>query len=120
MLFEFLDSKFFIGIVMIAMNLWGRHIVDEISTNEEEYRRNIVLRRIAIFAVCYAATRDILVSLALTAGFVILATGVSRRGQEGMANPSPPPERVLRKSAGLGPDVDKPAYDKDVKPLFAE
>jgi hypothetical protein len=120
MLLQFLDSKFFLGIVMIAMNLWGRYIVDEISTSEEEYRRNIILRRIAIFAVCYAATRDILISLSLTAGFVILAMGVSRRGQEGMANPSPSPERVLRKSAGLGGDVDKPAYDPAVKPLFAD
>jgi hypothetical protein len=120
MLTAITDSKFFIGIIMIAMNLWGRYIVDEISESEEEYRRNIILRRIAIFAVCYAATRDLLVSLSLTAGFVILAMGVSRRGPEGMTNPSPSPERVMRKTSGLGPDVDKPAYDKDVKPLFAE
>lgn len=119
MLTAITDSKFFLGVIMIAMNLWGRYIVDEISESEEEYRRNIILRRIAIFAVCYAATRDLIVSLSLTAGFVILAMGISRRGQEGMANPAPP-ERVLRKTAGLGPDVEQPAYDASVKPLFTD
>lgn len=101
------------------MNLWGRYIVDEISSNEEEYRRNIILRRLAIFALCYSATRDLMVSITLTAGFVILAMGVSRRGQEGMANPEKK-DTPLRKAAGLDKDVEQPAYDTDHKPLFKD
>ena len=114
MLSEFLDSKFFLGMVMIMMNLWGRHIIDEISVSEEEYRRNIVLRRIAIFAICYAATRDLLVSFSLTAGFIIMAMGISRRGQEGMQNIDP----SLSRSAGMSRDVEQPAYDASAKLLF--
>lgn len=117
MLDALLDSKFFIGIIMIAMNLWGRHIVDEISSNEVEYRRNIVLRRVAIFALCYSATRDLITSIALTAGFVVLAMGVSRRGQEGMANPEPQPD-PLRTAAGLTQPVEQPAYDTTARLLF--
>lgn len=113
MIAEILESKFTIGILMIMTNIWGRHIVDEISTSEEEYRRNLILRRLAIFALCYTATRDLLTSIALTAGFVILAMGISRRGQEGMKNPDIP------KKSGLGV-VEQPAYDTSVPKLFAD
>ena len=94
------NNKFFIGVLMILMNIWGRFVVDEVSTNEEEYRRNIILRRVAIFALAFTATRDIVVSIFLTAGFVILAMGVSRRGQEGMTN---------QQAVGISPPPSQPA-----------
>jgi hypothetical protein len=105
------ENKFFIGIMMILLNIGSRHLLDEFSENPEEYSRNVMLRRVAIFAVCFIATRDVVTSTILTAGYVILATGVSRRSpQEGMSN------RVGGKSQP--PDVENPAWDKDVKPLF--
>ena len=94
------SNKFIVGISMILMNIWGRYIVDEVSSNEEEYRRNIILRRIAIFALAFTATRDVIVSIFLTAGFVILAMGVSRRGQEGMTN---------QQAVGMIPPASEPA-----------
>jgi hypothetical protein len=72
-------NKLFLGIMMILLNLGSRHLVDEFSTSEAEHTRNIVLRRIAVFAVCFVGTRDIVTSIILTAGFVILATGVAKR-----------------------------------------
>ena len=79
-------NKFFLGAAMILLNVGSRHLVDEYSSNPEEYDRNILLRRLAIFAVCFVGTRDLVVSLVLTAAFVILAQGVSRRSREGMRN----------------------------------
>lgn len=109
-MFEVLnDSKVFVGIMMIVMNLWSRHLVDELSGDEEEYRRNIVLRRIAVFAVCFVATRDIVTALLLTAGFIIIASGVSRRSREGMKNQEQPGKFK----------VDAPGYDESAPPLFS-
>ncbi len=71
---------------MILLNIGSRHLIDEYSTSPEEYDRNIVLRRLAIFAVCFVGPRDVIVALLLTAAFVILAQGVSRRSREGMRN----------------------------------
>ena len=116
MLAEILESKFALGILMIMTNIWGRHIVDEISTSDEEYRRNLILRRLAIFALCYTATRDLVTSIALTAGFVIIAMGISRRGPEGMANPE---KDEIPKKTGLG-NVEQPAYDTKVPELFQQ
>ncbi|NDC28378.1 MAG: hypothetical protein EBZ94_03470, partial [Crocinitomicaceae bacterium] len=61
----------------------------EFSTDEKEYSENILLRRICIFAVCFVGTKDVVTSLILTAGFVILATGLFRGkegSREGMSN----------------------------------
>ena len=80
------DNKLFLGIMLIIINIWSRYLVDELSTNPEEYNRNLVLRRIAVFAVCFVGTRDVVVSLLLTAGFIIIAQGVSSRSREGMEN----------------------------------
>lgn len=80
------NSKFFLGIALLLLNIGSRHLVDEFSTNPDDYDRNLVLRRLAVFAVCFVGTKDIVVSLVLTAAFVILAQGVSRRSREGMRN----------------------------------
>jgi len=92
----------FLGVCMMLMNVGSRHIVDEFSTKEDEYRRNIFLRRVAIFAVCYMGTRDIVHALLLTAGFVILATGISRsHPNEGFDVKKPVSESMCTKDPPL-------------------
>jgi hypothetical protein len=103
------NNKFFIGVMMILLNIGSRHLVDEFSGSEEEYKRNIVLRRIAVFAVCFIATRDIVHATLLTAGYIIIASGISRRSAEGMEN-----QNV---DAGVS-KADWPAYDRNVPPMF--
>lgn len=105
------DNKFFLGAMLILLNIGSRHLVDEYSTNPDEYDRNLVLRRLAVFAVCFVGTRDLVTSILLTAGFVILAQGVSRRSREGMRN-----ERQKTVETAK-PETDNPAYDKSVPPL---
>lgn len=104
------NSKFFLGIMLLLLNVGSRYLVDEFSTNPDEYSRNLVLRRIAIFAVCFVGTRDLVVSILLTAGFVILAQGVSSKSREGMANKKMMEENEKK--------VDQPATDESTPPLF--
>lgn len=104
------NSKLFLGVMLILINIGSRYLVDELSTNPDEYNRNLVLRRIAVFAVCFVGTRDLVVSLLLTAGFIIIAQGVSSRSREGMEN-----KLKLEKSEKK---VDQPAMDQSVPPLF--
>jgi hypothetical protein len=80
----------FTGVMLLVLNIGSRDILHEFSNNDEEYRQNILLRRIAIFAVCFIGTRDMTHSLLLTAAFVVLATGLhhskSAYAREGMQN----------------------------------
>lgn len=112
------SSPFTIGIMILLTNVASRYIVHEFSTNEEEYGQNILLRRLAIFAVCFVGTRNLVVSVLLTAGFVILAGGLFRGSsvysREGMHNS---PDRNLRSRAGLV-HCDQPAYDTKEAPMF--
>jgi len=78
MKFKIQPQILFLGVMMMLMNVGSRYIVDEFSSKEEEYQRNIFIRRVAIFAVCYMGTRDLVHALLLTAGFVVLAMGISR------------------------------------------
>jgi hypothetical protein len=84
------SSPFFIGMMMLLLNVYSRNIVHEFSNSPEEYSQNILLRRLTIFAVCFVGTRDLIVSILLTAGFVVLASGFLRgKGEisrEGMKN----------------------------------
>lgn len=104
------DNKFFVGIMLLVLNLGSRHLVDEFSTNPEEYSRNLVLRRLAIFAVCFVGTRDILVSIVLTAAFIIISTGVSLKSREGMEN--------AKKVDPVASKADQPAYDTQTPMMF--
>ncbi len=83
-------NMFFIGIMMLVLNVGSRYIVHEFSDDDEEYRQNIILRRVAIFAACFVGTRDLFVSLVLTAVFVVISTGIyhskSVYAREGMTN----------------------------------
>ena len=101
------DNKFFLGVMLILLNIGSRHLVDEFSTDPKVYTQNIILRRLAVFAVCFVGTRDLVTSLLLTAGFIIIAQGVSSKSREGMKN----------KEVEEEPVVESPAWDESVPPL---
>lgn len=111
-------SPMFAGIMMLLLNVGSRFITHEMSSNDDEYRQNIFFRRLAVFAVCFVGTRDILLSILLTAGFVVLAGGLFRgKGEpsrEGMKNP----DLAVRAAAGLAGSVDSPAHDASLPGLF--
>uniref|UniRef100_A0A6C0EP57 Uncharacterized protein n=1 Tax=viral metagenome TaxID=1070528 RepID=A0A6C0EP57_9ZZZZ len=111
-------SPFFIGVMMLLLNVGSRFITHELSHDDEEYSKNILLRRMAIFAACFVGTRDIVTSVLLTAAFVVIAGGLFRGkgpfSREGMVNP----DLAMRAAAGLSSHADQPAYNKEEKLLF--
>lgn len=65
-------NKFFAGIVMLILNLGSKFISVKFSENQEDYLRNNVGRQLLIFAIVFVATKDIYISIALTACFFVL------------------------------------------------
>lgn len=114
-------SPFFAGIMMLLLNVGSRFITHEYSDNDEEYRQNILLRRLAIFAACFIGTRSVVVSVILTAAFVILSAGLFRGksdyAKEGMDSGASQ-MTAMRAAAGLMGEVDQPGYDKKEPPMF--
>lgn len=70
------NSKYFAGILMILMNLGSKYISLELSETQDEFFSNIVIRRIMIFTVVFIATKDIIISLIITACFIIIVSGL--------------------------------------------
>lgn len=84
------NSTAFSGVMLILLNVGSRFIVHELSDDDAEYSSNLIIRRLAIFAVCFVGTKDMLTSIILTAAFVILSAGIFRGkgpfSREGMTN----------------------------------
>ena len=68
--FDLNENKYFIGIMMILVNIGSRFIISELSDEHKKLINNKILRRIFIFGVFFMATRDFSVSLLLTIMFV--------------------------------------------------
>ena len=70
------SSKITIGVAMIMFNLGSKYIIMDISKNQEQFFKNIIIRRLTLFCIFFVATRDVFISLVLTAVFVVLAFGL--------------------------------------------
>ena len=70
------SSKYFAGMMMLVLNLGSRFLVMELSESQEQLLSNQVIRRFIIFTVVFISTRDILVSLVVTAVFIVLVSGI--------------------------------------------
>jgi hypothetical protein len=83
-------STVFSGVMLLLLNVGSRFIIHELSHDDKEYSQYLILRRLAIFAVCFVGTKDLVTSVILTAAFVILSAGLFRGkgpfSREGMSN----------------------------------
>lgn len=67
------SSRFFAGVVMILLNIGSKFISVQFSKSTEEYLKFSITKQILVFAMAWMATRDIYISLVLTAVFVVLS-----------------------------------------------
>lgn len=65
------NSKYFLGIMMIIVNIGARYIIEELNPEQKKYLNSKFFRRIIIFSAFFVATRDILSSITLTIIFVL-------------------------------------------------
>lgn len=59
-------NPYFIGLMMLCLNLGGRFIGMEISKEQEKFLQNPTIRRALIFTVIFVATRNVFVALIMT------------------------------------------------------
>jgi len=66
------NSKYFAGLVMIILNIGSKFITIKLSKSQEAYLGGKIARQLLIFSVLWMGTRDIFVSIAMTAAFIVL------------------------------------------------
>ena len=67
------NSKFLAGIVMLLLNVGSKYIEMGFSKTQEQALRNGLGREILIFAIVFMGTHDIIISILMTAAFIILS-----------------------------------------------
>ena len=67
------ESKFFIGLAMILLNIGSKYVDFKFTKSQEQLLRNGIAREILIFTIVFMGTRDILYAILLTAAFIILS-----------------------------------------------
>jgi len=73
---NFNNSKLLAGLAMIILNILSKYVELNLSKNQEAYIRNSISREILIFTVIFVATHDIIISILMTAAFIILANTI--------------------------------------------
>ena len=64
-------NPYFIGTMMLLLNLGGRFLQLEVSKGQEKFFQQVWVRRILVFTVIFVATRNVLVALFMS--IIVLA-----------------------------------------------
>lgn len=67
------NSKFFAGIMMLIMNIGSKYVTLQLSESQEDYVKYTLGRQVLVFAILWAGTRDIVISLSLALIFILFA-----------------------------------------------
>ncbi len=68
------SNPYFIGLMMLLLNLGGRFISMEVTKSQEQFFQNPWVRRILIFTVLFVGTRNVLVAFWMTL-IIVLCIG---------------------------------------------
>ena len=72
-LYNINESKILAALAMLLLNIGSKYIELKISDSQAQYMRNEIGREILIFAMVFVGTKDIILSIIVTAAFIILA-----------------------------------------------
>ena len=65
-------SPYFVGIMMLLLNLGGRFLALEISKDQEKFLSQPWIRRFFLFAVLFVATRNLVIAAGLTIIMILI------------------------------------------------
>ena len=66
-------GKFLTGLAVLLMNVGGKYVDWKFSKSQQAFLKGAFVRELFIFAACWMATRDLVISILLTAAFMVLA-----------------------------------------------
>jgi len=67
------NSAFLAGLAMIILNIGSKYIEIGLSKSQEDAIKNSIAREILIFTIVFVGTKDIILSILMTAAFIILS-----------------------------------------------
>jgi hypothetical protein len=104
---SFNTNPYFIGLMMLFMNLGGRFLAMEVTKGQEKFFQNPWVRRLLIFTVIFIATRNIFVAFWLSL-IVILIVGLLFNENSSLYILAPHPAEEKQDSSGTPTSVLTP------------
>jgi hypothetical protein len=65
-------NTYFIGLMMLILNLGGRHLATSLTAEQDKFLQNPWLRRILLFVVIFVATRNVFTAFWLSISIIVL------------------------------------------------
>ncbi len=72
LLLGFNTNPYFIGLMMLLLNLGGRFLAMEVTKEQEKFFQNPWIRRVLIFVVIFVATRNVFVAFWMALVIIII------------------------------------------------
>ena len=66
------NSKVFAGIALVIMNIASKHIDVELTPAQKEIFKYTITKQVLIFAIAWVGSKDFLISLLITIGYVVI------------------------------------------------
>lgn len=66
------SNKYVFAILMLVLNMGARYLELDLADHHKQFLSSKVIRRLVIFTIVFIATRDVIVSLLVTAAFIII------------------------------------------------
>ena len=106
---SFGENKYFIGILVLILNFGSKYVQEEIGSFMDKLLSSKIARRLIIFSMCFFATHDIIISLILTALFVVISFNLINENSYYSVLPKKYKDQHKEK-IGLSPEEIKKAY----------
>ena len=69
-------SKFMAGVSLLMLNLGSKYLIMDLAEGTNQLLKLKIIRRITLFCLFFVATRNIIVSILLSTGFIIFTQGL--------------------------------------------
>ena len=69
-------SKLLSGVTLLLLNIGSKYLILDISKGSQSLLKLKIIRRLTLFSIFFIATRNIVVSLILTAVFIVFSSGL--------------------------------------------
>ena len=103
-------SKYFYAVLMILLNMGAKYIEIDIAKSQKAFLSSKLIRRLLIFTIAFIATRDVIVSLIITATFVIIVLNLFNDESEYCILPKSLRALDLNNDGEISPDEIEKAY----------
>jgi hypothetical protein len=100
----FNTNTYFIGFMMLLLNLGGRHLAGGLTPEQDKIFQNPWIRRGLLFVVIFVATRNIFTALWMSIGIILILGYLTNETSNLYLFGKPKIVEAVQQPAGLTPD----------------